>query len=39
MALAFQPRNLRLGALHRFWIVAAAVVAFLLAALWAQPIG
>lgn len=39
MAIAFDPKHLQIGSHHRFWLILAALLAFLLAALWTQPIG
>ena len=39
MTTAFYGRHFHLGAHRRFWLILAAVVAFLLAVFWAQPIG
>ncbi len=39
MGIAFHHKHLYAGAHHSFWLILAAVVAFLMAALWATPIG
>jgi len=39
MLAVLSPRHFHIGAYHRLWLVLAALVAFLMAALWAQPIG
>ncbi len=39
MAIAFQHGHFRLDAHHPFWLWFATVLAFILAALWANPIG
>ncbi|MFQ5590073.1 MAG: hypothetical protein ACE5HE_02810 [Phycisphaerae bacterium] len=40
MALTFDPRHLFLvGRYHRLWLVLATLLAFMLAALWPQPVG
>ncbi len=39
MGIAFHHKHLYAGAHHSFWLVLAAVLAFLMAALWATPIG
>lgn len=38
MLAAIDPRRLRVGTHHRLWLVVSAVMAFLLAVLWAKPI-
>lgn len=38
MAFAFHGKHLHLGVYHRFWLIAAAMIAFLLVALWTQPV-
>ena len=39
MVTVLDPRHLQLGAHRRFWLIVAAIIAFLLAALWTQPVG
>ena len=39
MVTVLDPRHLQLGAHRRFWLILAAIIAFLLAALWTQPVG
>lgn len=39
MPIAFYGRHFHTGAHRRFWLMLAAVIAFLLAVLWAKPIG
>jgi len=39
MALAFHRKHLALDAHHPLWLWIAVAAAFLLVALWAQPIG
>jgi hypothetical protein len=39
MAVAFKLRHFRAGAHHRLWLFIAALLAFLMAALWTQPAG
>jgi hypothetical protein len=38
MDALFYHKHLHVGAHHRVWLFVAALVAFLLAALWAQPV-
>jgi hypothetical protein len=38
MALAWRDRHFHAGAHHRFWLLLAAMMAFLMALLWAQPV-
>jgi hypothetical protein len=38
MAVAFDRKHFQLGAHHRVWLIVAGVLAFLLAALWSQPV-
>jgi len=38
MAIVFHPKHWQAGAHHRFWLILAALLAFVLAALWAQPV-
>ena len=38
MAIAFHHKHLHLGAHRRFWLIAAALLAFLFAVLWTQPV-
>lgn len=38
MAIAFHHKPLHLGAHRRFWLILAALLAFLLAVLWTQPV-
>ncbi len=38
MAFAFHQKHLHFGMDHRFWLIVAAMIAFLLAALWTQPV-
>ena len=38
MLAVFDPKRLDAGTHHRFWLIVTAVIAFLLAALWARPI-
>ncbi len=37
MTIASHQKHFHIGA-HRFWLIVSAVLAFLLAALWAQPV-
>jgi len=39
MLAVFEPKHLHLGAYHRLWLILVAAMAFLMAALWAQPVG
>ncbi len=39
MALAFHERHFHVGAHRRFWLIVVSAMAFVLAVLWAQPIG
>jgi len=39
MAIAFQGKHFHLDAHHPFWLWFATALAFLFAALWANPIG
>lgn len=39
MPLAFDPKHFHFGVHRRLWLVLAAVLAFLLAAIWSQPVG
>lgn len=39
MSIAFHRRHFRVSTHRRFWLIVDAVIAFLLAALWAAPIG
>ena len=39
MGIAFHRRHIYAGSHHSFWLIAATVLAFLLAALWATPTG
>ena len=39
MPFALDPKHVRAGSHHRFWLVVVAVAAFMIAAFWAQPIG
>ena len=38
MVTTFHRKHLALGTHHRLWLILSAVIAFLLAALWAQPV-
>lgn len=39
MGIVSQHRPLQVGAPRRLWLIVSAVIAFLLAVLWAQPTG
>lgn len=39
MGHVLDSRHWRVGSHRRFWLMAAAVLAFLLAFLWARPMG
>ncbi len=39
MPRILSPKHYHANAVHRFWLYLAAATAFLLAALWAQPVG
>jgi len=39
MAIAFQGKHFHLDTHHPFWLWFAMLLAFVLAALWAKPIG
>ena len=39
MGLTFHKRYVYVGSHHRFWLLATATLAFLLAVLWASPTG
>jgi len=39
MSIAFHHKHLHAGAHHSLWLLLATMLAFLLAALWAKPIG
>lgn len=38
MAIAFHHKPVPVGAHRRFWLVVAALLAFLFAVLWTQPL-
>ncbi len=38
MTAIFHHKHYHTGAHHRLWLILAAVIAFLFAALWTQPI-
>jgi len=38
MGTAFHRKHVAVGAHHRFWLIVGAMIAFLLAALWAAPV-
>jgi len=38
MTVAFDFKRFQLRAHHRLWLIVAGVIAFLLAALWSQPV-
>ena len=38
MTVAFDRKHFQLAAHHRLWLIVAGVLAFLLAALWSQPV-
>lgn len=39
MATVLDPRHFQPTAHHRLWLIIEGLIAFVLAALWAQPIG
>ena len=39
MPSVLDPKHLLAGSHHRFWLIIAAIAAFVIAAFWAQPIG
>ena len=39
MAITIDPRHLQVGSHHRLSLIIAAILAFLLVALWSQPVG
>jgi hypothetical protein len=39
MAVAYQHRHADVPGSHRLWPIVGAIIAFLLALLWAKPIG
>jgi len=39
MGTIFDPRHLNIGVHSRFWLIVATLLAFLMAALWARPVG
>ncbi len=38
MSTTFNRKHFALGTHHRLWLILSAAIAFLLAALWAQPV-
>jgi hypothetical protein len=38
MTIAFHRKHFHAGAHHRFWLIITALIAFLLAVLWTQPV-
>ncbi len=39
MAIVFHKKDIHIGAHHRLWLILATAIAFLMAVLWAQPVG
>jgi|GEM_PF-3045231 len=39
MVTVLDPRHLHESSRHPFWLIVTAAVAFLLAVLWARPVG
>lgn len=39
MLHVLDPKHFHAGALHRLWLIVLALIAFAIAAFWAQPVG
>lgn len=39
MGTILDPRHFNIGVHPRFWLIVATLLAFLMAALWARPVG
>jgi len=39
MGIVFHRRYAHVGSPRRYWLIGGAIIAFLLTALWAKPIG